>query len=64
MVFGDPKKSKLHFNAVSIEEVTDYKYLGNITSSIRLPKQDLLKKHLSIPMWPGKEGYIQYDKQN
>ena len=43
MVFGNPKKSKLHFNTVSIEEVTDYKYLGNIISSIRLPKQDPLK---------------------
>ena len=42
MVFGYPKKSKLHFNAVSIEEVTNYKYLGNIISSIRLPKQDPL----------------------
>ena len=43
MVFGNPKKSKLDFNAVSIEEVTDYKYLGNIISSIWLPKQDPLK---------------------
>ena len=39
MVFGNPKKSKLLFNAVSIEEVTDYKYLSNIISSIRLHKQ-------------------------
>ena len=43
MVFGNLKKSKLHCNAVSIEEVTDYKYLVNIISSIRLPKQDPLK---------------------
>ena len=64
MVFGNPKKFKLHFNVVSIEEVTDYKYLGNIISSIRLPKQDPLKKHVSILMWPGKEGYIQHNKQN
>ena len=38
MVFGNPKKSKLHLNAVSIAEVTDYKYLGNFITSIRLPK--------------------------
>ena len=47
MVFGNPKKSKLHFNAVSIDEVTDYRYLGNIISSIRLLKHDPLKTHVN-----------------
>ena len=45
MIFGNPKKSKLLFNSVEIDEVIDYKYLGNIISSIRLPKQDPLKKN-------------------
>ena len=44
MVFGNPKRSKIHFNSVDIDEVTDYKYLGNIISSTRLPYQDPLKK--------------------
>ena len=44
MVFGNPKRSKIHFNSVDIDEVTDYKYLGNIISSTRLPNQDPLKK--------------------
>ena len=48
MVFGNPKKSKVQFNSVEIEEVNDCKYLGNIISSIRLPKQDPLKKTCSF----------------
>ena len=44
MIFGNPKKSKLLFNSAEIDEVIDYKYLGNIISSIRLPRQDPLKK--------------------
>ena len=48
MVFGDSKKSKVQFNSVEIKEVNDYKYLGNIISSIRLPKQDPLKKMCSF----------------
>ena len=44
IIFGNPKTSKLQFNLVEIDEVVDYKYLGNIISSIRLPKQNSLKK--------------------
>ena len=44
MVFGNPKRSKIHCNSADIDEVTDYKYLGNIVSSTRLPNQDPLKK--------------------
>ena len=62
MVFGNPKKSKLLFNAVSIEEVTDYKYLSNIISYNSI--NEAHRKHVLIPRWPGKEGYIQHDKQN
>ena len=42
---------------MDIDEVTHYKYLGNIISSTRLPNQDPLKnthKFLSA----GTEGYI------
>ena len=44
MVFGNPNKIKLNFSSVEIDEVEDYKYLGNIISSIRKPCQDPLKK--------------------
>ena len=44
MVFGNPKRSRIHFNSMDIDEVTDYKYLGNTISSTRLPNQDPLKK--------------------
>ena len=43
MVFGNPKRSKKNFNQKCIEEVKNYKYLGNIISSTRLPNQDPLK---------------------
>ena len=43
MVFGNPKRSKIFFNQKRIEEVKNYKYLGNIISSTRLPNQDPLK---------------------
>ena len=43
MVFGNPKRSKIFFNQKCIEEVKNYKYLGNIISSTRLPNQDPLK---------------------
>ena len=43
MVYGDPKRSKIRFNSMDIDEVTDYKYLGNIISSTRLANQDPLK---------------------
>ena len=43
MVFGNPKRSKIRFNSMDIDEVTDYKYLGNIISSTRLANQDPLK---------------------
>ena len=64
MIFGNPKKSKLLFNSVEIDEVIDYKYLGNIISSIRLPKQDPLKKNMHISVWPGKESLNYHHKQN
>ena len=44
MVFGNPKRSKIRFNSMEIDEVTDYKYLGNIITSTKLPNQDPLKK--------------------
>ena len=47
-IYPYPKKSKLQFNSVEIDEVNDYKYLGNIISLIRLPKQDPLKKMCSF----------------
>ena len=41
MVFGKPiDTSKLPFNSKFIEEVKEYKYLGNIISSIKQPQQD------------------------
>ena len=41
MVFGKPiDTSKLSFNSKFIEEVKEYKYLGNIISSIKQPQQD------------------------
>ena len=43
MVFGNPKRSKIFFNQNCIEEVKNYKYLGNIISSTRLHNQDPLK---------------------
>ena len=43
MVFGNTKRSKIFFNQKCIEEVKNYKYLGNIISSTRLPNQDPLK---------------------
>ena len=44
MVFGNPKRSKIRFNSMEIDEVTDYKYLGNIITSTKFPNQDPLKK--------------------
>ena len=44
MVFGNPKRSKIRFNSMEIDEVTDYKYLDNIITSTKLPNQDPLKK--------------------
>jgi len=44
MVFGNPKKiSKLYFNSICIDEVTNYKYLGNIISSTKYAGQDPFK---------------------
>ena len=43
MAFGNPKKSKIRVNSMDIDEVTEYKYLGNIISSTRLANQDPLK---------------------
>ena len=41
MVFGKPiDTSKLSFNSKFIEEVKEYKYLGNIISSLKQPQQD------------------------
>ena len=44
MVFGNPKRSKIRFNSMEIDEVTDYKYLGNIITSTKFPNQDPLTK--------------------
>ena len=43
MVFGNPTTSRIYFNTKIIDEVKDYKYLGNIISSIKSPNQDALK---------------------
>ena len=44
MVFGNHKWSNIYVNSMDINEVTDYKYQGNIISSTRLPNQDPLQK--------------------
>ena len=44
MVFGNRKKSKLQFNPVEIDDVNDYKYLSNVFTSVRPPKQNRRKK--------------------
>ena len=61
MVFGNPKRYKIHFHSMDIDEVTDYKYLGNIISSTRLPNQDPVKK---TQKWSGIKSNIQYVTQN
>ena len=48
MVFGNPTTSRIYFNTKIIEEMKDYKYLGNIISSIKSPNHDALKKTYQI----------------
>ena len=47
MVFGRVNTENLCFNGKPIEEVSTYKYLGNVISKIQNPGQDIFKENYS-----------------
>ena len=44
MVFGNPKRYKIHFNSMDIDEVTDYEYLTDYKYLTLLARQGYLIK--------------------
>ena len=41
MAYGNVEPFAVYFNGKPIEQVTRYKYLGNITKAIRIPSEDI-----------------------
>ena len=46
LVFGSQLKANVHFNGKPIEQVENYKYLGNILTTVQSHKGDIFSKNM------------------